>query len=197
MKGRRKLKTSVLLSCPFTPPPLSLNQTCSLCPNVSAAELCKAMALLHTGNLDFAPQPPKLKGLELVSIPSIDLAADLSICIPFPRTAGFGCHLESNTCCRTQHSCLHLHSWAAAAGRASPGSQPCHAAVPTLQVQRLLQARVSHSSWRLCLCVVEINSSINSSINTSLFCELSNTPSQRVKALSAEFKFKCMTSPHE
>lgn len=27
-----------------------------------------------------------------------------SICIPLPRTAGFGCHLESSTCCSTQHS---------------------------------------------------------------------------------------------
>lgn len=36
------------------------------------------MALLHTEDLDFAPEP-KLKGLELVSIPNIDLAADLFV----------------------------------------------------------------------------------------------------------------------
>lgn len=69
----------------------------SLCLTVSAAELCKALALLHTRYFSFAPAAPKLKGLELLSIPNIDLAADVSIWIPLPQITGFGCHLQSNT----------------------------------------------------------------------------------------------------
>lgn len=48
-------------------------------------------------DLDFAPEPAELEGLELLSIPSIALAADASIQIPLIGIRVLGFHLEANT----------------------------------------------------------------------------------------------------
>lgn len=154
------------------------------------------MALLHTGDLDFAPELPKFKGLELFSMPNIDLAADLSICIPVPRTAGFGCHLESNTCCSTQHSTAAFITMAEQqmlAGTAQPR-------VPTLSLESL-HCRYGGFSRPECAtppggCVWDCGGHKHlhraaSSVSPPVL------PVRELKALSSEFKFKCMTSAHE
>lgn len=112
LKGHRwdesweKTENLSIVDMPLGPTitPQCQNWTRSLCPNMSGAELCKALALLHVRDLDFAPELPRLKGPELLSIPNIDLAADTSIWLALPEVTGFGCHLESNTCCSTQDS---------------------------------------------------------------------------------------------